>query len=61
MTEEHIITAAVITSGEKGDGSELPKFLEISQENGIDVEAVIGDEAYFGKENLKIVVNKTLK
>ena len=61
MTEEHIITAAVITSGEKGDGSELPKFLEISWENGIDVEAVIGDEAYFGKVNLKIVVNKTLK
>ncbi len=32
MTEEHIITAAVITSGERGDGSELPKFLEISWE-----------------------------
>lgn len=31
MTEERIITAALLTSGEKGDGSELPKLLEISQ------------------------------
>jgi hypothetical protein len=25
MTEERIITAAVVTSGEKGDGPELPE------------------------------------
>ncbi|MDN5289013.1 MAG: family transposase [Mucilaginibacter sp.] len=31
MTEERIITAAVVTSGEKGDGPELPKLLERSQ------------------------------
>jgi len=35
-TEERIITAAVATSGEKGDGSELPALLEASQENGIE-------------------------
>jgi hypothetical protein len=46
MTEERIITAAVVTSGEKGDGPELPKLLEISQENGIDVDTIIGDGAY---------------
>ena len=57
MTEERIITAAVVTSGEKGDGPELPKLLEISQENGIDVDAIIGDAAYSGKENLKIIPN----
>src|SRR6202042_3585909 len=34
MTEERIITAAVVTSAEKGDGPELPKLLEISQSNG---------------------------
>jgi hypothetical protein len=28
MTEEHIITAAVLTSGEKGDGPELPSLIE---------------------------------
>ena len=61
MTEERIITAAVVTSGEKGDGPELPKLLEISQENGIDVETVIGDAAYSGKENLKITSEQDIK
>ncbi|ADV49988.1 transposase IS4 family protein [Cellulophaga algicola DSM 14237] len=54
MTEERIITAAVVTSGEKGDGPELPELLKISQENGIKVDTIIGDGAYSGKENLKL-------
>lgn len=54
MTEERIITAAVVTSGEKGDGPELPMLLEISQDNGIEVDTIIGDSAYSGKENLKL-------
>lgn len=53
MTEERIITAAVVTSGEKGDGPELPKLIKMSQENGIDVDTIIGDGAYTGTENLK--------
>jgi len=61
MTEERIITAAVVTSGEKGDGPELPKLLEISQENGIDVDTVIGDAAYSGKENLKLTHEQEIK
>ncbi len=54
MTEERIITAAVVTSGEKGDGPQLPKLVEISQANGIEVETVIGDAAYSGKDNLEL-------
>jgi hypothetical protein len=61
MTEERIITAAVVTSGEKGDGPELPKLLEISQENGIDVDTIIGDAAYSGKENLKLTNEQEIK
>ena len=61
MTEERIITAAVVTSGEKGDGPELPKLLEISQENGIDVDTIIGDAAYSGKENLKLTSEQNIK
>ena len=61
MTEERIITAAVITSGEKGDGPELPKLLEISQENGIDVDTIIGDGAYTGKENLELTREQNIK
>lgn len=61
MTEERIITAAVVTSGEKGDGPELPKLLEISQNNGIEVDAIIGDAAYSGKENLALADGKDIK
>lgn len=61
MTEERIITAAVVTSGEKGDGPELPKLLEISQTNGIEVETIIGDAAYSGKENLKLASQQNIK
>ncbi|PWK75371.1 DDE family transposase [Mucilaginibacter oryzae] len=61
MTEKRIITAAVVTSGEKGDGPELPRLLEISQQNGIEVEAVIGDSAYSGKENLVLMNGQGIK
>lgn len=61
MTEECIITAAVVTSGEKGDGPELPKLLEISQENGIEVDTIIGDAAYSGKENIQLTSEQNIK
>ena len=61
MTQERIITAAVAKSGEKGDGPELPKLLEISQEHGIDVDTIIGDGAYTGKENLKLTAEQNIK
>jgi hypothetical protein len=61
MTEERIITAAVVTSGEKGDGPELPKLLEISQGNGIEVDTIIGDAAYSGKENIKLSSEQNIK
>ena len=61
MTEERIITAAVVTSGEKGDGPELPKLLEISRENGIEVDTIIGDAAYSGKENIKLTSELNIK
>lgn len=61
MTEERIITAAVVTSGEKGDGPELPKLLEISQQNGVAVDVIIGDAAYSGKENLSLTSEQNIK
>lgn len=61
MTEERIITAATVTSGEKGDGRELPELLEISQKNGIEVDTIIGDAAYSGKENLKLAQEQKIK
>ena len=61
MSEERIITAAVVTSGEKGDGPRLPELLEISQQNGMDVDTVIGDAAYSGKDNLKLTHQQGIK
>jgi transposase len=52
MTEEGIITAATITSGEKADGKELAALVEKSRNAGADVDTVIGDSAYSEKDNL---------
>lgn len=52
MTEERIITAATITSGEKADGKELADLVQKSRDAGMEVATVIGDKAYSGKENI---------
>jgi len=52
MTEERIITAAVVTSGDKGDGPQLQEIVDQSIQNGMEVDTVIGDSAYSGKNNL---------
>ncbi|MCL2060699.1 MAG: IS1182 family transposase [Oscillospiraceae bacterium] len=53
MTEEGIITAASVTSGEKMDGKELAGLVEKSRAAGVEVDAVIGDGAYSEKENIE--------
>ncbi len=52
MSEERIITAAVITTGEKNDGKQLQTLIEKSQAVGMQVKTVIGDTAYSEKDNL---------
>ena len=61
MTPEQIITAATITSGERHDGKELVNLIEKSENNGIEVEAVIGDGAYSEKDNLEYCEEKNIK
>jgi len=61
MTPERIITAATITSGEKHDGKELINLIEKSQNNGIEVEAIIGDGAYSEKDNLEYCEENKIK
>ena len=61
MTPERIITAATITSGEKHDGKELTNLIEKSQNNGIEVEAIIGDGAYSEKDNLEYCEENNIK
>jgi len=53
MTEERIITAATITTGEKNDGKQLTTLIEKSIKSGIEVDSVIGDAAYSEKGNIE--------
>lgn len=52
MSDERIITAAIITTGDKGDGQFLQELIEKSQTAGMEIDTVIGDTAYSGKDNL---------
>lgn len=61
MTPERIITAATITSGEKHDGKELQTLIEKSNNNGIEVETIIGDGAYSEKDNLEYCEENNIK
>jgi hypothetical protein len=52
MTEERIITAAVVTTGEKNDGKQLQTLIEKSKATGMEIKTVIGDSAYSEKDNI---------
>lgn len=52
MTPERIVTGLEITSGEAPDGKFLPNLVEKSKQAGIEVNEVIGDKAYSGRDNL---------
>lgn len=61
MSEDRIITAAIVTSGEKGDGQYLQELLEQSIENGMKVTEILADTAYSGKTNLEICKEKQIR
>ncbi|NDV64301.1 IS1182 family transposase [Bacteroides sp. 224] len=54
MSDERIVTAATVTSGEKADGKELESLVQTSKKNGICVDTIIADTAYSGDNNLKL-------
>lgn len=53
INEERLVTAAVITSGEKTDGKYLQELIEQSKANGVEVKEVLGDGAYSELDNLE--------
>ena len=53
ITEERIITALEVTTGEAPDGKYLKTLVEKSQKAGLEIKEVIGDKAYSGRENLE--------
>ena len=52
MSDERIITAAVVTTGEKSDGKYLQELIEKSTTNRHGNRTVIGDTAYSEKDNI---------
>lgn len=61
MSEERIITAATVTTGEKNDGKQLETLIEKSIKAGIKVETVIGDAAYSEKGNIEYANKNEIK
>lgn len=61
MTEERIITAATVTTGEKNDGKELETLIEKSKESGIEIDTIIGDSAYSEKNNIMFANEQNIK
>lgn len=61
MSEERIITAATVTTGEKNDGKQLQTLIEKSIEAGINVETIIGDAAYSEKGNITYTKSNEMK
>ena len=61
MTEERIITAATITTGEKNDGKELKTLVDKSKNAGIEVDAIIADAAYSEKGNIEYTKTNDIK
>lgn len=61
MTEERIITAATVTTGEKSDGKELETLTEKSKDSGIEIDTIIGDSAYSEKDNIKYTNEHNIK
>ena len=61
MTEERIITAAVVTSGEKGDGPELPSSLKSVGKMGLTLIPLLGMQHTQEKKISSWQKSKTLK
>jgi hypothetical protein len=58
MTDERIITSAVVTTGEKSDGKYLQELIKKSRQTGVEFDTIIGDAAYSEKENNISLVSK---
>lgn len=60
ITDERIITACVVISGEQSDGKYLPSLYQNTKEAGVDIETIIGDDAYSGKGNIQLAYNEKI-
>ena len=61
MSDERIITAAVVTTGEASDGHYLEELIEKSKNTGMTFDTVLADAAYSSKENLTYVKDEEIQ
>jgi len=61
MSEERIITAIEVTSGEVPDGKIMQALAEKSRENGVDVKEIVGDMAFVSEDNLDYCENNHIE
>lgn len=61
MSDERIITAAVVSTGEKSDGKYLQTLIEKSYEAGMEIDTIIGDTAYSEKDNIQYANSKKIQ
>ncbi|MFZ3580479.1 IS1182 family transposase [Virgibacillus sp. DJP39] len=61
ISDERIITAAVVTSGEKSDTKYLKELVESSEKNGMTVKVVLGDTAYSSRSNIQYTKEKDIR
>lgn len=54
-TDERIITAVSVDSGEYVDGTNFDKLIELTRKTGLEIEEVYGDKAYFRKPILDTI------
>jgi len=60
MSDERIITAATVTSGEKADGREFATLVEKSKANGMQIDTILADTAYSGIDNLQLAEEESI-
>ena len=61
MSDERIITSAIVTTGEKSDGKYLENLTEKSEKAGMKVEEILADAAYSGRDNIEFTKGKNIK
>lgn len=61
MSEERIITAATVTTGEKADGKQLQALVRKSKKAGMNIDTIIGDAAYSEKGNITYATDNGIK
>ena len=61
MNEERLITALEVGPGQEADTTKLEDLIEKSQQNGMEINEVIGDKAYSSKSNIDYCEDNGIK